>query len=85
MLVVDVSDPIEVLHCTPAAMAVESQIFAPGQTSPARPPDPNRGGADLRRYAAEGDINSERGRSAPEDLADLHLQRDPHAVLLPRI
>ena len=39
----------------------------------------------IRRHTAHGDINSERGRSALADLADLRLNRYPHDVLLPRV
>jgi predicted nucleic acid-binding protein len=42
-------------------------------------------GQVLRRYAANGEINSERGRLALADLADLPLRRYPHDFLLPRI
>ncbi len=39
----------------------------------------------IRRYAANGDIEGERGRTALLDLADLSLARYPHDFLLPRI
>jgi predicted nucleic acid-binding protein len=39
----------------------------------------------IRRYAAIGDIDGERGRSALADLADLALRRYPHDFLLPRV
>jgi predicted nucleic acid-binding protein len=39
----------------------------------------------IRRYAANGDIDDERGRLALDDLADFPLRRYPHDVLLPRI
>ena len=39
----------------------------------------------IRRYAANGEIDSERGRTALADLADLPLRRYPHDFLLPRI
>jgi predicted nucleic acid-binding protein len=38
----------------------------------------------VRRYAAAGEIDAERGRAALADLADLPLRRYPHGVLLPR-
>ncbi|MGH7126182.1 MAG: type II toxin-antitoxin system VapC family toxin [Stellaceae bacterium] len=38
----------------------------------------------LRRYAAAGEIDRERGRAALADLADFPLHRYPHAFLLAR-
>lgn len=39
----------------------------------------------LRRYAANGEIDNDRGRAALADLADLPLHRYPHDFLLPRV
>lgn len=39
----------------------------------------------LRRYAAAGNLRSERGLEALTDLADFPIHRYPHDVLLPRI
>jgi len=39
----------------------------------------------IRRYALNGEIDSERGRMALIDLVDLPLRRYPHDFLLPRI
>jgi predicted nucleic acid-binding protein len=39
----------------------------------------------IRRYAARGEIDGERGGEALGDLADLRLQRYPHVFLLPRV
>ena len=39
----------------------------------------------LRRYAAAGNLTSERGLEALTDLADFPIHRYPHDVLLPRI
>ena len=39
----------------------------------------------IRRYAANGEIDAERGRAALADLADFPLRRYPHDFLLPRI
>lgn len=39
----------------------------------------------IRRYAANGEIDSARGRLALADLADFPLRRYPHDFLLPRI
>jgi predicted nucleic acid-binding protein len=39
----------------------------------------------VRRYAANGEIDVERGRMALADLTDLPLHRYPHDFLLPRV
>ena len=39
----------------------------------------------IRRYAANGEIDAERGRMALMDLVDLPVRRYPHDLLLPRI
>jgi predicted nucleic acid-binding protein len=85
MLVLDASCLIEVLLRTPAANTVERLIFAPGQTLHAPHLIDIEVAQVIRRYAAKGEINGERGRQALEDLADTKLQRYPHAFLLSRI
>jgi predicted nucleic acid-binding protein len=39
----------------------------------------------IRRYAAIGAIDAERGRSALVDLGNFPLRRYPHGLLLPRV
>jgi predicted nucleic acid-binding protein len=39
----------------------------------------------VRRYAANREIDAERGRTALADLADFPLRRYPHDFLLPRV
>ena len=39
----------------------------------------------IRRYAANREIDDERGCAALADLADLPLRRYPHDFLLPRV
>jgi predicted nucleic acid-binding protein len=39
----------------------------------------------IRKYAARGEVDGERGRVALDDLADLRIQRYPHDFLLPRV
>jgi predicted nucleic acid-binding protein len=85
MLVLEASCLIEVLLRTPAANAVERLIFTTGQTLHAPHLIDIEVAQVIRRYAAKGEINGERGRQALEDLADTQLQRYPHAFLLPRI
>ena len=85
MIVVDASALLEVLLRTPAAKDVEGRLFAPRQTLHV----PHLVDAEIaqviRRYAAKGDINGDRGRAALADLADLPMRRYPHDFLLPRI
>jgi len=85
LIVVDASALIEVLLRAPAAHAVESRLFAPGQTLHAPHLLDIEVAQVVRRYAAKGDIDGERGRLALGDLADLRMQRYPHDFLLPRV
>ena len=85
MIVVDASALLEVLLRTPAAKAVERRLFVPDQTLHAPHLLDIEVAQVIRRYAANGDIDSERGRAALADLADLPLQRYPHVFLLPRV
>jgi predicted nucleic acid-binding protein len=85
MIVVDASAVLEALLRTSAAKAVEDLLFAPGQTLHAPHLLDVEVAQVIRRYAAKGEIDSERGRTALADLADLPLRRYPHDFLLPRI
>jgi len=85
LIVVDASALLEVLLRTPAAKAVERRLFVPDQTLHAPHLLDIEVAQVIRRYAANGDIDSERGRAALADLADLPLQRYPHVFLLPRV
>jgi predicted nucleic acid-binding protein len=85
VIVVDASALIETLLRTPAADAVEERLFAPLQTLHATQLIDVEVAQVIRRYAASGQIDSERGRAALADLADLRMQRYPHHLLLPRI
>jgi predicted nucleic acid-binding protein len=85
LIVVDASALIEVLLRTPAAKEVESYLFAPGQTLHAPHLLDIEVAQVIRKYAAKGEIDGERGRVALNDLADLHMQRYNHDFLLPRV
>ncbi len=85
MIVVDASALLDVLLRTSAAAAIETKIFAPGQTLHAPHLVDVEVAQVILRYAAAGDIGDDRGRAALTDLADLPLQRYPHGLLLPRI
>src|SRR5216684_3331429 len=85
MIVVDASAILEALLRTPAASAVEKWLFEPSQTLHAPHLLDIEVAQVVRRYAANGEIDGERGRMALADLADLPLRRYPHDFLLPRI
>ena len=85
MIVVDASALLEALLRTPSAKAVEDRLFAPRQTLHAPHLLDVEVAQVIRRYAAGGEIDSERGRLALIDLADFPVRRYPHDVLLPRI
>jgi predicted nucleic acid-binding protein len=85
VIVVDASAMLEALLRTPAAQDVEDRLFAPGQTLHAPHLLDMEVAQVIRRYAAIGEINAERGRLALADLADLPVRRYAHDFLLPRI
>ena len=85
MIVVDASALLEALLRTPAAKAVERFLFAPRQTLHAPHLLDVEIAQVIRRYAANGKIDGERGRAALVDLADFPLHRYPHDFLLPRV
>jgi predicted nucleic acid-binding protein len=85
MIVVDASAVLEVLLRTGAAQAVEGRLFDPQETLHT----PHLLDVEvthvIRRYAAKGEIDGERGAAALDDLAVFPLHRYPHGVLLPRV
>jgi predicted nucleic acid-binding protein len=85
MIVVDASAVLEVLLRTPTATAVERRLFEPSQTLHAPHLLDVEVAQVVRRYAANGEIDVERGRMALADLADLSLRRYPHDFLLSRV
>jgi predicted nucleic acid-binding protein len=85
VIVVDASALLETLLRTAAAQAVENRLFAPRQTLHAPHLLDVEVAQVIRRYAANGEVDSARGRSALADLADFPLRRYPHDLLLPRM
>ena len=85
MIVVDASALLEALLRTSAAKVVEDRLFAPDQTLHAPHLIDVEVAQVIRRYAANGEIDGERGRMTLIDPADLPLRRYPHDLLLPRI
>ena len=85
MIVVDASAVLEVLLRTGAAPAVESRLFDPQETLHTPHLLDVEVAQVIRRYAANGEIDGERGGAALADLAAFPLYRYPHDVLLPRV
>lgn len=85
MIVVDASALLEVLLRTPAAEAVEERLFGGGETLHAPHLLDVEVAQVIRRYAAAGEIDEERGSAALVDLGDFPLRRYPHGFLLPRV
>jgi predicted nucleic acid-binding protein len=85
VIVVDVSALLEALLRTPAAKAAERRLFDPRETLHAPHLLDVEVAQVIRRYAANGEIDGERGRAALADLADLPVHRYPHDFLLPRV
>jgi predicted nucleic acid-binding protein len=85
VIVVDASALLEALLRTPAAEAVEERLFGGGETLHAPHLLDVEVAQVIRRYAAAGEIDAERGRAALADLDDFPLRRYSHGVLLPRV
>ena len=85
MIVVDASALLEALLRTPAAQAVERRLFDPRETLHAPHLLDVEVAQVVRRYAAAGEIDRDRGRAALADLADFPVRRYPHDFLLPRV
>ena len=85
MIVVDASALVEILLRTPAAEAVERELFDTPRTLHAPHLLDVEVAQVLRRYAATGELSTERGGLALADLAAFPIRRYPHDFLLPRI
>jgi predicted nucleic acid-binding protein len=86
MIVIDASALLEVLLRTPSARAVETRLFEePRQALHAPHLLDVEVAQVLRRYAAMGEIDGQRGAEALADLADFPIRRYPHDFLLTRV
>lgn len=85
MIVVDASAMLETLLRTPASKVVEARLLDPRETLYAPHLLDVEVAQVVRRYAAAGEIDAERGRQALVDLADFPLHRYAHDFLLPRV
>jgi predicted nucleic acid-binding protein len=84
-MVVDASAMLEVLLNSPAAPAIGSRMFAPGEVLHAPHLIDVEVTQVLRRYSLAKSLSSARARQAFEDYMNIPLERFPHDVLLPRI
>ena len=82
---VDASAMLEVLLNTPAGERIAERLFRRGETLHAPHLLDLEVAQVLRRYTVSGDLESQRGKQALEDLVDLPLSRYPHDVFLSRI
>jgi len=86
MIVIDASALLEVLLRTSSAQAVETRLFGqPRQTLHAPHLLDVEVAQVLRRYAAMGEIDGQRGAEALADLSDFPIRRYPHDFLLIRV
>jgi predicted nucleic acid-binding protein len=85
VIVVDASAVAEIVLRLPAAAAVERRVHDMRETLHAPHLIDVEIASAVRRYAARGEIDDERGRLALEALADFPVNRHPHVLLLPRI
>jgi predicted nucleic acid-binding protein len=85
VIVTDASAILEVLLRTPASRVVEKRIFRSRETLHAPHLLDVEVAQTLRRYAAMGDLDDDRGREALMDLSDFPIERYPHDLLLPRV
>ncbi len=85
MIVVDASAILEVLLATAAAPIVGRRLFAAGVSLHAPHLLDVEVAQVLRRYAAAGHLDVDRGREALCDLIDLPLERYSHEPLLGRV
>jgi len=83
--VVDASAVLEVLLNTRVGPRVADRLFAAGETLHAPHLLDLEVVQVLRRYAAAGDLDRQRGLQALEDLVDFPLTRYPHDIFLSRI
>jgi predicted nucleic acid-binding protein len=85
VIVVDASALLEVLLRTAAAEAVEKRLLDPRETLHAPHLLDVEVAQVIRRYAASGELDQERGRAALVDLGDFPVRRYPHGFLLLRV
>jgi predicted nucleic acid-binding protein len=84
LIVVDASAVLEVLLRTGAAEAIEARLFG-GDTLHAPHLLDLEVAQVLRRYERAGELTSQRGREALDDLGAFRIERYPHHIFVARI
>jgi predicted nucleic acid-binding protein len=85
VIVVDASVLLEMLLRTPAAETVEERLFGGRDTLHAPHLLDVEVAQVVRRYAASGKFDQERGHQVLIDLGDVPVRRYAHGFLLPRV
>ena len=85
MIVIDSSAVLEVLLRSQAGLEIEKRIFSPRESLFAPHLLDLEVVQVLRRYCTSGEIDSERGKEAIEDLKDLPINRYQNDIFIHRI
>ena len=85
MIVLDASAVLEFLLRSRVGFEIEKRVFSPRETLHAPHLLDLEVAQVLRRYCASGEMDSERGKEAIEDLKDLPINRYPHNIFLHRV
>jgi predicted nucleic acid-binding protein len=85
LIAVDASAILEVLLRTDRGSRIEDRLLSRGDSLHAPHLLDVEVAQVLRRYAAAGNVSSERGLQALADLVDFPIHRYSHDLLLPRI
>lgn len=85
MIVLDSSAVLEVLLRSSVGLEIEERIFSFQETLFAPHLLDLEVAQVLRRYCASGEITSERGKDAIEDLKDFPIYRYEHDIFLHRV
>jgi len=85
MIVADASALFDLLRRRPTAAAIEARLLGSGLAVQVPHLLDAEIASTVRRHAAGGDLNPDRGYELLTDLLSLPLQRHPHDWLLPRV
>ncbi len=85
MIVLDASAVLEVLLRSRVGLEIEKRIFSPRESLFAPHLLDLEVAQVIRRYCAFGEIDSERGKEAIEDLKDFPINRYQHDIFLNRV
>ena len=85
MIVVDASVVLEVLIRSRVGLEIEKRIFSAGERLSAPHLLDLEVAQVIRRYCASGEIDSDRGKQAIQDLKDFPINRYQHDIFLDRV